>query len=192
MVETKMIQRKAKKPNFQRTKFRAYVKLGKGQKSKRKYRKAKGIHNKIRAKWKGRPKRVEIGYKNQKNLRGLIEGKMPINVISMGDLRTIKEGDLVIIGKIGRKKKLEIIKKVEEKKAEVLNVNIKKFLKNVEDEKKRAEKKKTDRKTKKQSKEKKAEKKKRESEEKKAKGEEEKKVEKGKDKEENKETEDKK
>ena len=49
---------KKKTPNFQRTKFRTYVKLGRAQKSKRKYRKAKGIHNKIREKRKGRPKRV--------------------------------------------------------------------------------------------------------------------------------------
>jgi ribosomal protein L32E len=126
--ETKQtVKVKKRKPNFQRTKFRAYVKLGKNQKSKRKYRKATGIHNKIREKRKGRPKRVEIGYKNDNSIRNLIQGKVPVMISTLADLKKVKKNEIIIFAKIGAKKKLEIIKEIEKQGLEILNLNIKKF-----------------------------------------------------------------
>ena len=123
---------KKRKPNFQRTKYRAYVKLGAGQKSKRRYKKATGRHNKIREKRKGRPRRVEIGYKNDNRIRNLINGKVSVVVNNLQDLANVKENQLVIIGKIGDKKKLEFIKEIEKRKLEVINLNIKKFKKMID------------------------------------------------------------
>ena len=129
---TSKVYVKKKRTNFQRTKFRAYVKLGKGQKSKQKYRKATGRHNKTRQKWKGRPRMAEIGYRNKIDTRNLINGKMPINIKSLNDLKNITKDNIIIIGKIGMKAKVEIIKEVEKQGLEIVNVNVKKFLRQVE------------------------------------------------------------
>lgn len=123
---------KKKKPKFQRTKFRAYVKLGKGQKSKRKYRRATGRHNKTRQQWKSRPARVEIGYKNKADIRGLIKGKVPVVIKSIKDLKNIGEKQIAIVGKVGAKRKTELAKEAEKLKIEILNLNIKKFLRQIE------------------------------------------------------------
>jgi len=117
---------------FQRTKFRAYVKLGKGQKSRRRYRKAKGRHNKIREKRKSRPKRVEIGYKNKSSERGLIQGKKPIILNNIKDLGKIKKDNIGILGKIGNRKKLKIISEAEKSNIKLLNINTKKFKRKIE------------------------------------------------------------
>ncbi len=117
---------------FQRTKFRAYVKLGKGQKSKQSYRKATGRHNKIREKQKGRPPRVEIGYKNETGGRGLINNKLPVLVNCLKDLEKVKKENIIIIGKIGDKNKEKIAKEIQKKGFDVDNLNIKKFLKKIE------------------------------------------------------------
>lgn len=114
---------------FQRTKFRAYVKLGSRQKSMIKYRRATGRHNKTRQKWKSRPPMVEIGYKNKKETRGLINNKTPIMVHNLEDLKKVSKDNIIIIGKIGLKKKSEIVKEINEKKLEVANININKFTK---------------------------------------------------------------
>jgi ribosomal protein L32E len=75
--------------NFIRTKHYAYFCLGKKQKSKRKYRRPTGRHNKMRQKWKSRTPMVEIGYKNSDSVRGTINGKMPITVFNVNDLSKI-------------------------------------------------------------------------------------------------------
>ena len=120
---------------FQRTKFRAYVKLGSKQKSKRKYKRATGRHNKTRQKWKSRPRMVEIGYKNKSRERGLISGKIPILVKNLEDVKKANTQNIIIIGKIGKKKKLEIAKEIQQKKISVFNLNINKFLMQIEKEK---------------------------------------------------------
>lgn len=125
---------------FQRTKFRAYVKLGAGQKSKQRYRKAKGIHNKTRQKWKSRPRRVEIGYKGEVSKRGLVKGKEPIVVKSISDLSKIAEGKVAVLGKVGMKRKIEIVKEAQSKKIRFANLNIKKFLRKTERAQKHREK----------------------------------------------------
>jgi len=119
---------KKKRTNFQRTKFRAYVKLGKGQKSKQRYKKANGRHNKTRQKWKSRPRMVEIGYRNKVDTRMLINGKMPVLVKTLADLKKMTKENIAIIGKIGMKAKVELIKEAEKQGIEMENINIKKFL----------------------------------------------------------------
>jgi ribosomal protein L32E len=114
---------------FQRTKFRAYVKLGKRQKKMRKYRRATGRHNKTRQKWKSHPVMVEIGYKNKAQERGLIRNKKPIIIYNLQDLNNAKAENIIIIGKIGMKNKIKILKEIEKRNLEVYNINVKKCLK---------------------------------------------------------------
>ena len=115
--------------NFQRTKYYAFKKLGSGQKSKQKYRRATGRHNKTRQKWRSRPPMVEIGYKNKVETSGLINGKVPITVYNVNDLSKVGKDNIIILGKIGNKNKMQIAKEISAKKMEIYNLNINKFMK---------------------------------------------------------------
>jgi len=117
---------------FQRTKYWAYVKLGAGQKSKRRYKKPTGRHNKSRQKWRSRPPMVEIGYKNQVSTSGMINEKKPVMVYNLKDLGKIGKDNIAVLAKIGNKLKLEIAREASAKKIEVYNLNLKKFIKAME------------------------------------------------------------
>ncbi len=139
---------------FLRGKWRAYSKLGHGRKKLQKYRRATGRHNKIREKKKGNTKRVEIGYKKQRKAQVEIK-----KISNLQELKNIKKGDSIMLSKIGQKKKIEIAKKAQEKGIKILNLNIKKFIKEVEKKKKETKKKKRkEKKTKEDKKTKKTEK----------------------------------
>ncbi len=116
---------------FQRTKFRAYVCLGAGQKSMRKYRRCKGRHNKTRQSRKGRPPKVKIGYKREAATSGLIEGKRVVVINKIADLRNLKKNEAAVIGQIGMKKKIGIAAELERQKICVFNLNVRKFLKKI-------------------------------------------------------------
>ena len=118
--------------NFQRTKYYAFKKLGSGQKSKKVYKRARGRHNKTRQKWRSRPPMVEIGYKNKVSTRHLINEKMPILISTLEDLKKVGKDNIAIIAKIGNKSKMGIIKEAMAKKIEVYNVNMKKYMKEME------------------------------------------------------------
>ncbi len=118
-----------RKPKFLRRKNQAYSKLGKRRKNKLVWRRPTGRDNKMREKRKGYPATVSIGYKTDKKIRGLIENKRPVYIYNEKDLEKIKENEIAIIGKIGKRKKIEIVKKAEEKKIEIYNLNAKKYLK---------------------------------------------------------------
>lgn len=142
---------------FLRGKWRTYSKLGNRRKNKQKYRKAKGRHNKIREKRKGNPRKVEIGYKKQK-----IQGKEKRIIYTLEQFNKVRKGEEIIISRMGQKKKLEIAKKAKEKGIKILNLNVKKFIKEIENKKKEKEKikKEKENKKKKEVKKKKQEKKK--------------------------------
>jgi large subunit ribosomal protein L32e len=114
---------------FLRRTWDRYVKLGKGSKKKQRWKKPTGRHNKMREKRRGYPDIVSIGYKTNQETRGLIFGKVPIIVRNVGDLSKISKDNVAIIGRIGKKNRIEIAKKAIEKKIEFYNLNAKKFLK---------------------------------------------------------------
>jgi large subunit ribosomal protein L32e len=100
-----------------------HKKIGKGRKKKQVWRRPRGRDNKMREKRKGRSPSVSVGYKKQK------ERKKEVLVYNLKDLSRAKASDLVILGKVGKKKKLEIAKKAKEMKIKFQNLNLKKFLK---------------------------------------------------------------
>lgn len=106
-----------------------YSKLGKRRKKKQVWRRPKGRDNPMREKRKGYPVVVSVGYKKPKKEKGKIEGKIPKIVNNVKDLEAIKKNEIGVLGKIGKKKKIEIVKKAKTKGIEIKNVNIKKFLK---------------------------------------------------------------
>ena len=75
---------------------------------------------------------VEVGYKNKVRERHLINEKKPVLVYNLEDLNKVGKDDVAIIGKIGMKLKIAIVKEAMAKKIEVANLNMRKFLKESE------------------------------------------------------------
>jgi ribosomal protein L32E len=103
--------------------------LGRKRKTKQVWRAAKGRHNKVREKRKGYPIKVMIGFRKNKEERDLIMKKKPVIVNNMNELRKIKRGEIAIVGKVGNKKRIEILKIAKEKGIAIYNLNVNKILK---------------------------------------------------------------
>jgi len=99
-----------------------FSKIGKNRKKLQKWRKPKGRDNKMRERRHGYPKVVSVGYKNRKEDFGKINGKFPLRVCNIKDLEKAGKDSVIIVGKIGAKKKLEVIKRALEMKLEMVNV----------------------------------------------------------------------
>ena len=106
-----------------------HSKLGKKRKKKQVWRNPTGRHNKMRGKRKGYPAVVSIGYRKKKNERGKILDKIPILVNNLRDLEKVTGKDIVLIGRVGKKRKIDIMKKAKEMNLEIHKLNPKKFLK---------------------------------------------------------------
>lgn len=101
-----------------------------------KWRKPKGIHSKIRHKFKGRRKMPSPGYKSPREVKDLHNSGLKIaNVSSVDDIKNIKKESegIVISRSVGMKKRFEILKKAKELKISVLNLNIDEQIKKIED-----------------------------------------------------------
>ena len=83
----------------------------------------------MREKRKGYPVIVSIGYRTEKNSRGEIKDKKPIRVMNVRDLEKVGENNIAIIGKVGRRKKIEIINAAKGKNIDIANRNIDKVFK---------------------------------------------------------------
>jgi len=99
-----MVQKK-----FKRTDFAKYSKLGVRRKNKQKYRKGKGLDNKMKLNMKGHLRKVKDGFRTAKKTRDLIKGLNPVVVNNVTDLKKVTEGMIGIIAKIGNKKRKEIL-----------------------------------------------------------------------------------
>ena len=113
-----------KKIKFLRRLSERHIKLGKGRKKKQKWRRPRGRDNKMREKRKGYPAVVSIGYKKSKRDR-----KEILKVDNLKELEKIPENQGIILGKMGKKKKIEIIEKAKEKGIKIINVNAEELLK---------------------------------------------------------------
>lgn len=102
--------------------------LGKNRKKKQTWRNPTGRHNKLRNKRRGYSPVVSIGYSSDKKVRGKIADKKPTRIYNVKDLERIKKNEIAVLGKIGMKKKIEIVKKAREMKVEIVGINIKKFI----------------------------------------------------------------
>jgi len=96
-------------------------KLGKLRKKLQKWRRPKGRDNKMRLKMKSRAPVVSVGYIGEKKKRGKIKGKTPIQVYNINDLENIKANNVAILGKIGNKKRIEVMKAAKEKNVKFTN-----------------------------------------------------------------------
>ncbi len=112
---------------FLRRTWNRYRKLGRGRKKKQVWRKPKGRDNKMREKRKGYPRIVSVGYKKTKSERKNIR-----IVKNSEDLEKIKKNEILVMGNVGKKKRIEIAKKAKKMKIPIQNLNIEKFLKKFE------------------------------------------------------------
>lgn len=115
-----MADKNKKKPKFLRRGTKKLSKLGKKRKKKQKWRRARGRHNKIRQKEKGYARAPEIGYGASKEIRGTIEGLKPLLIKNLNDVDKANEKNIIIISRtIGKKKRQELLKKIEERKLKI-------------------------------------------------------------------------
>ncbi len=121
-----------RKPKFLRKDVHKLSKLGKGRKNKQKWKKPTGRDNKMREKRKGHRKVVSIGYGTDRVARGMLEQKVPVKISNVLELKRIRENEMPVLAKIGMKKKIEIAKEAQKSNIKIHNLNIKKFLKEVE------------------------------------------------------------
>lgn len=107
-----------------------YKKLGK------RWRKPKGLQSKMRSDIKGAGKRVKVGYRTEKKMRGLVRGLVKSKVVySRKDIESLQKDEAIILASsLGKKKILEIAKEAEKRKISILNT------KSVQSAKKREEK----------------------------------------------------
>ena len=123
-------QMKSKKPDFIRQDIRKKARL------KIKWRKPRGLDSKIRRKLNGRAKPVSQGYRSPKNVRGLHKSGLRQSIIrTTKDLDKLspRENCLIISSSLGKRKRVEMLKKAREKNFHVVNI------KNPEDYIKKAE-----------------------------------------------------
>ena len=119
------------KKTFLRRTWMRFSKLGRRRKKKQKWRRPTGRHNKMRDKKRGYPIVVSIGYKQKNQIRDLINKKTPITVYNLNDLKKANQNNVIIIGKIGDKKKAKLVEEIKKKNIEIVNMNINKFMKKI-------------------------------------------------------------
>lgn len=134
MKENKLLELrkriKAKKPDFIRSDSHKVKRLGPA------WRQPRGMHSKVRRKFKGKRAMPSMGYSSPRKVRGLHGSGMEYKVVrNLSELTNIGKGMAIILAKnLGAKKKFEIIKKALELKLTMLNIKKpEEFIKKVEE-----------------------------------------------------------
>ena len=113
--------KKRNKPKFLRNDWHKKIKLGSTVKKNRKWAAAKGRHSKLRLNRKGHSRRPKIGWGSSGEIKGKVSGLEIVRVENLEGLASIGKGQGIIIGRVGKKKREEIIAKAKEMKLVVLN-----------------------------------------------------------------------
>ena len=120
------------KKKFLRRDSARFSKFGKRRKKLLGWKRPKGRDNKMREKRRGYASVVSIGYSSDKQKVNKIKEKTPIQIKNTKDLEKIQKYNIGIVGRVGKKKKIEIAKKAKEMKIELYNLNPKLILKKPE------------------------------------------------------------
>jgi large subunit ribosomal protein L32e len=145
-----------KKTRFLRIGYTQYSKLGLRRKNKQKYRKGKGGENKMRLKMKGHLRNVSIGFRTDKSIRGLVRGLNTVMIYNLDDLKKLKKEEIGIVAKVGNLRKIEIANYSIKNNIRLANLNSKKFIEKIEEERKKIKEEKAKKEEKKKTRDKKA------------------------------------
>ncbi len=101
------------------------------------WRRPHGVRSKIRVGLSGKRKKPSQGYRSPKQVRGFHKtGLILIRVCSLKDLDMLpKQACITISSVVGKKKKIEIVRKAERMNISVTNIKPEEFLKQFEKEK---------------------------------------------------------
>jgi large subunit ribosomal protein L32e len=121
MAEEKKTTTKRKKPKFLRTDWHKKIRLGRGVKKNQKWHGAKGRQNKFRLGRKGRGQRPKVGWGAENDTKNFVAGVEVVRVENLKELAAVKKNTGVIVGSIGKKKRISILEKAKEMGLKVLN-----------------------------------------------------------------------
>src|SRR3989338_2765955 len=122
---------KRKKPIFTKQDTHKHKNL------KVRWRKPKGLHAKMRLNKKGHHRSIEVGWGSPKEVRGMHKSGLKIKLVnSLKEIENLGKEFGIVVGKtVGKRKKIEILKKAEEKGIKVLNINdVNSYIKKTEEE----------------------------------------------------------
>jgi len=109
---------KKRKPTYRRVQAHQFAKLN----HETKWRKPKGMGNKVRRGRRGKPSMPEVGFSSPKSIRGLNKnGLREVIIGNTSDLVKLNaKEDIAVIGRtVGGRKKIEILAKAKELKVSV-------------------------------------------------------------------------
>jgi len=109
------------KPHFYRQGWYKFLRLGKKAKKRRRWRHPTGGDSKTRLKVRGKAARPTIGWGADKSEFGKVQGFVPVRVENLMQLENVNKGEAIIIASIGKKKRMAIIAKANEKGIKILN-----------------------------------------------------------------------
>jgi len=121
MAEIKKATTTRRKPKFLRTDWHKKIRLGRGVKKNQKWHGAKGRQNKFRLGRKGRGQRPKVGWGAENETKNFVAGVEAVRVENLRELSNVKKGMGIVIGKIGARKRISILKKAKEMGLRILN-----------------------------------------------------------------------
>jgi large subunit ribosomal protein L32e len=107
--------------DFKRTDYMRSFRLGKNRR-KVAWRRARGVHSKIRRKRMGYPRKPTVGYRTASSEAHLVQGMKAILVHNVAEVEMVEKTNAIILARVGAKKKLDMIKKAKEKGLKILNL----------------------------------------------------------------------
>ena len=122
-MKSRDVMKKKRLPKFRRQEWFMVKRLGE------KWRKPRGRDSKLRVRKRGKGKRVTIGYRGPKDIRGLHpSGFAEVMINNVNSLENVNASEqaIRIASSVGRRNREQILKKAGELKIKVLNSGVKK------------------------------------------------------------------
>lgn len=111
-------KRKSTKPRFDRVDVNVYPHF------RGKWRRQRGIQNKLRRGFKSRGSRPEVGFGSPKKVKGLTrQGLIPVIIKNIKELNNVnKTNSIILSSKLGGKNKIKILSKIKELNLSIHNI----------------------------------------------------------------------
>ena len=108
---------------FLRQETTLHSKIGRNRKKIQKWRRPNGRDSKMRLRRRNYPASPTVGHKTPRKESGKIRNLTPLTISNFADLNSAtKHNILILSARLGARRKIEIIKKAEELKLQILNI----------------------------------------------------------------------